>query len=153
MTSNLKFAVVACVAAGSLLTGCASVQKGDPARSAEIRKFGPKTDVAQIYVCRKPAFGGMAIRPIIEVDSKPIGTVATSTYAYAELQPGPHVIVAKSPEHESKIDFTVAVGEKKFFETWIVPGVFIGRALIEETQAEKGKECVSGADLVEPEKG
>ena len=133
-----------------LASGCASIQKGDPARSAEIKKFESKANVAQVYVCRKNTFAGAAIRPTIEVDSKPIGTIATGTYAYTEISAGTHTVVAKSPEHESKIDLSVSAGEKHFFETWIVPGVFVGRAIIEEVAPDAGQKCIGDAELVEP---
>ena len=132
-----------------LVTGCASIQKGDPVRSAEIKKFQSKEGMAQIYVCRSGSILGMAIMSKIEIDKVPLATIASSTYAYSELKSGDHVIVAKSPEHESVLNFKIGAGEKKFFKTWIVPGVFAGRAVIDELPIGDGKECIKDAELVE----
>jgi hypothetical protein len=149
MKVTTAFGAAALTGLTLLASGCASIQKGDPARSAEIKKFESKANIAQIYVCRKSTFAGAAIRPTIEVDAKSIGTIATGTYAYTEVNAGAHTVVAKSPEHESKIDLTASAGEKHFFETWIVPGVFVGRAIIEEVAPDAGKTCIGDAELVE----
>ena len=141
--------LVAVILASTLITGCASIQKGDPARSAEIKKYQSKEGMAQVYVCRSGSILGMAIMSKIEIDQIPIATIAASTYAYSEVKPGDHVIVAKSPEHESILKFKIAASEKKFFKTWIVPGVFAGRAIIDEMPIEDGKECIKDSELVE----
>jgi hypothetical protein len=113
------------------------------------KKFEKKIDVAQIYVCRKGNVMGIGIRPRVELDTKPLATIAANTYAYAELQPGKHTMIAKTPEHDSVMDFTVTAGQQMFFQTWIVPGVFAGRGVIDEIRAEDGKACVTNGELVE----
>ncbi|UCV15469.1 DUF2846 domain-containing protein [Quatrionicoccus australiensis] len=148
MKSFLKLAAMMAIVA-SLTTGCASIQRGDPLRSAEIKKFNQKVDTAQIYVCRNGSIFGMGMRPHIEINNNPLATIATSTYAYTELPAGSYRIVAKTPEHESVMEIKLAGGEQKFFQTWVVPGVLAGRGVIDEIKAEEGKECVKNAELVE----
>lgn len=131
------------------LTGCASIQMGDPAKSAAIKTFEKQPDKAQIYVCRDSRTFGMAIRPDIELNNNIIATIARSTYAYAEVMPGNHTLVAKTLEHDSKLPFTVKPGQQRFFQTWISIGVFAGWGLIEEIDAEKGRACVKDGELVE----
>lgn len=140
---------VASVILATMLSGCASIQLGDPARSAEIKKFQPKTEVGQVYVCRNSTTFGLAIRPDIEIDNKPIATVARSTYAYAEVAPGSHTIVAKTLEHDSKMPFTIAAGEQRFFQTWISVGIFAGWGIIDEIKETDGRSCVTDGELVE----
>jgi hypothetical protein len=132
-----------------VMSGCASVPMGDPARSAELKKFTPKTDVAQIYVCRNSRTFGMGIRPDIELDGKQVAKIPRSTYIYQEVKPGAHTLVAKTLEHDSKLPFTIAAGEQKFFQTWISVGVFAGWGLIDEIDQAAGKECVTDGELVE----
>lgn len=132
-----------------LLTGCASIHMGDPAKSAAIKNFEKTVDMAQIYVCRNSRTFGMAIRPDIELDQNIIATVARSTFAYAEVMPGNHTLVAKTLEHDSKLPFTVKPGEQRFFQTWISIGFLAGWGLIEEIDAEAGKACVTDGELVE----
>lgn len=135
-----------------LLSGCASVQLGDPALSASLKKFEKNGEKAQIYVCRDSRTFGMAIRPDIELDGKVIATVARSTFAYAEVMPGTHTLVAKSMEHDSKVSFTVKPGEQRFFQTWISMGILSGWGLIEEVDQAKGQSCVTDGELVESAK-
>lgn len=122
---------------------------GDPARSAELKKFEPKADVAQIYVCRNSKTMGMGIRPDVELDGKQIGIIPRSTYIYQELKPGSHTLVVKTLEHDSKFPFTIAAGEQKFFQTWISMGFLAGWGIIDEIDKTKGKECVADGELVE----
>lgn len=130
-------------------SGCASVQMGDPVRNTELKKFESKPDIGQIYVCRGGNMMGVGIRPDIILDGKPMATIARSTYAYQEVKPGTHTLVAKTLEHDSRMSFTIAAGEQKFFQTWISMGVLSGWGIIDEIDRGKGKECVAGGDLVE----
>lgn len=131
------------------MTGCASVPMGDPARSAELKKFTPKADVAQIYVCRNSRTMGMGIRPDVELDGKPIAIIPRSTYIYQEVKPGNHTLVVKTLEHDSKLPFAIAPGEQKFFQTWISMGFIAGWGIVDEIDQAKGQECVAEGDLVE----
>ena len=133
-------------------SGCASVQMGDPARSAEIKTFKVKSDLAQVYLCRNGKTFGMAIRPDGELDGKAIGTLARNTYAYAEVAPGKHTIVVKTMEHDSTLSFNIAAGEQKFFQTWISLGVLSGWGLVDEIDQNVGKACVMDGELVEAAK-
>lgn len=131
------------------LSGCASVQMGDPGKNTELKKFQSKTDVAQIYVCRNSRTMGMGVRPDLELDGKPLARIARSTYAYAEVAPGEHLLVSKTLEHDSKMPFRIAAGEQKFFQSWISVGFVAGWGILDEIDAAKGKECVAEGDLVE----
>ena len=149
MKSSISLALVA--VAGALLTGCGSVKLADPARSNELKQFAPNKGVGQVYVCRTSTFFGAAVRPTIEIDGKPVATIGRSTFGYTELPAGDHIIVAKTLEHDSKMPFTIAAGEQKFFQTWISMGVLAGWGLIDAFSTEDGKKCVTEAELVEPE--
>lgn len=131
------------------VNGCASVPMGDPARSAELKKFRPKADVAQIYVCRDSRTMGMGIRPDVELNGKQIAIIPRSSYIYQEVKPGNHTLVVKTLEHDSKLPFTIAAGEQKFFQTWISLGFIAGWGIIDEIDPAKGKECVADGELVE----
>lgn len=146
----MRFSLIANVcAAAFVITGCASVKMGDPARNAELKKFEPKPDVGQIYICRNGTVFGMGIRPDVELDGKQLSIIPRSTYLYQEVKPGNHTIIVKTPEHDSKFPFTIAAGEQKYFQTWISIGVFAGWGLIDEIDKVKGKECVTDGALVE----
>lgn len=131
------------------VAGCASVPMGDPVRSAEIKKFESKSEVAQIYVCRNSRTMGMGIRPDVELDGKQIAIIPRSTYLYQEVKPGMHTLVVKTLEHDSKIPFTIVAGEQKFFQTWISLGFIAGWGIIDEIDYAAGKACVADGELLE----
>ena len=137
--------------AAALLAGCGSVPLGDPARSAELKKFQAQSDVGQIYVCRSSSGLGLAIKPAIEVDGKVVAYIARSTYIYVEVAPGDHSLVAKTMEHDSKMPFAIAAGEQKFFQTWISPGFLSGWGIVDSMTSAEGKKCVSDGELVATE--
>ena len=131
-----------------VLTACSTpVPLGDPARSARLKEFPVKPGVGQVYVCRDGRDYGKRVRTSIELDGRIIGEVSQSTFLYSEVPPGTHEVVAKSPEHDSRIKFDIAAGEQKFFQTWLSIGAFSLWAIAEEIDAAAGKACVSGGNL------
>lgn len=136
-------------AAMATVSGCANVPMGDPARSAEIKKFEPKSEMAQIYVCRNSRTMGMGIRPDVELNGKQIAIIPRSTYLYQEIKPGTHTLIVKTLEHDSKMSFSIAAGEQKFFQTWISLGIIAGWGIIDEIDHIAGKECVANGELLE----
>lgn len=145
--SPLRLLVLAGAAA---LAGCASVPMGDPARSAELKKFTPNPAAGQIYVCRDDRFFGAAITPTVELNGKPVARLSRSNYFFAELPPGDHTVVIKTLEHESKFPFKIAAGQQQFFQTWISFGVIAGRGIIDTYTPEEGRKCVTASELVGP---
>jgi Protein of unknown function (DUF2846) len=147
---KVRILTLALATTAALMTGCASVTPGDPARGAELKKFQPNPAVGQVYVCRGGSFLGAAITPTIELNGRAIASLSRNNFFYVELAPGDHTIIAKTPEHDSKFPFKIAAGEQVFFQTWITIGVLVGRGVIDTMSAEEGKKCVSEAALVAP---
>ncbi|HMW24079.1 MAG TPA: DUF2846 domain-containing protein [Burkholderiaceae bacterium] len=140
---------LSCALAALLLSACTSIQVADPGRNAEAKKFAAKPAVGQIYVCRGSSMFGAGVRPTIELDGKAIGVLGRGNFAYAEVAPGEHTVIAKTLEHDSKMPFTIAAGEQKFFQTWISIGVIAGRGVIDTFSAEEGRACVTGGEMVD----
>jgi hypothetical protein len=143
-------AIFISVALASALAGCGTVRLADPAQSAAVKVKGPSPDFGQIFVCRN-GFLGASIRPMIELDGKPIAVIGKGTYSFTEVAPGSHTLVAKTSEHDSKLQFSIAAGEQKYFQTWISMGILTGWGIIDDFTPQEGKKCVSESDLVEPE--
>lgn len=91
----------------------------------------------------------MGIRPDVELDGKQVAIIPRSTYLYQEVKPGTHTLVVKTLEHDSKMPFTIAAGEQKFFQTWISMGILAGWGIIDEIDQATGKECVADGELLE----
>jgi hypothetical protein len=148
MNRALTTTMLAYTAVG--LAACQTAPMGDPARSAELKKFTTNPSVGQVYVCRDNRFLGAAVTPTIEVNGRAVANLTRNTYYYIELPPGDHTIIAKTFEHDSKFPFKIAAGQQVFFQTWISFGVLVGRGLIDTISAADGKKCVNEADLVGP---
>jgi hypothetical protein len=147
----IRFSVrLAALGGAALLAACQSVPMGDPARSAELKKFAPNPNAGQIYVCRDDRFFGAAITPTVELNAKPVARLARSNYFFAELPPGDHTVVIKTLEHDSKFPFKVAAGQQIFFSTWISFGIIAGRGIIDTVSVDDGKKCVTQSELVGP---
>jgi hypothetical protein len=151
MKSSISLALVAL--AGALLSACGTVTLADAARSNELKQLTANPSAGQVYVCRNNTFFGAGVKPAIEIDGKSIGNVGRKNFAYVELPPGDHIVVARTLEHDSKMPFTIAAGQQKFFQVWISMGVVVsGWGLVDEFSTEEGKKCVQEAELVEAEK-
>jgi hypothetical protein len=148
LNKTITHIVLACTVVA--LAACQTAPVGDPARSAELKKFTPSPAVGQVYVCRDSRFLGAAVTPTIEVNGRPVANLTRNTYYYMELPPGDHTIIAKTFEHDSKFPFKITAGEQIFFQTWISFGVIVGRGLIDTIPAADGKKCVTEADLAGP---
>lgn len=107
-------------------------------------------NMGHIFICRTGSLGG-AIRPTIELDGEPIAVIGRGTYSFTEIKPGDHTLVAKTPEHDSKLPFSIAAGEQKYFQTWVSVGFVVGWGLIDTMPTADGKKCVNESELVEPE--
>lgn len=143
-------AVLFPLALAATLAGCGTVRLADSELSEATKLKGPSPDVGHIFVCRTGVLGG-AIRPTIELDGTPIAVIGKGTYSFTEVAPGRHTLIAKTPEHDSKLPFTIAAGEQKYFQTWVSVGVFTGWGIIEEFSAAEGKKCLEASELVQPE--
>ena len=131
-----------------LLAACRTpVPLDDPARSAKLKEFSLKPGVGQVYVCRDGRRYGKRARTAVEIDGQPIGEVSQSTFLYKEVAPGTHELIAKSPEHDSRVTFDIAAGEQKFIQTWLSIGAFSLWAIAEEIDATAGKACVAEGNL------
>jgi hypothetical protein len=131
------------------LVGCSTVPLGDPARSAELKKFEVKQDVGQVYICRGDGHRNES-RLSVELDGKPMGRLLGNTFAYREVTPGNHEAVATSHEHDSKIPFSIAAGEQRFFRAWFTAGIIFMWAFLEDLDVATGKACVEAGNLAAP---
>ena len=79
------------------LSGCATVQLGDKAREADLKKFTPIPGKVSLYVCREQAYLAAAgVRTVVLVDNEAIGTVKPNMFVYTTLEPGRHGILLRN---------------------------------------------------------
>lgn len=108
-----KLAGMLVLVAGSLLaTGCASVPMASQDKDAEAKQFRVSPGKSRIYVYRNENFGG-AMRIVISLDGKVVGSTAPKTYFAFDVSPGKHE-VACIAENTSSLAVNAAAGRPVF---------------------------------------
>jgi hypothetical protein len=74
------------------LTGCASVQYGDKAAEADLKKFAVVPGKTSLYVCRVRGFVAGGITSKVLVDGKNIGFLKPETFVHTVVEPGEHAV-------------------------------------------------------------
>ena len=146
MSAKLWFTALAVVA----LTGCASVQYGDKAAEAELKKFNPVPGKTSLYVCRENAMLVAAgVTTAVLVDGKDIGSVKPNTFVHAVVEPGAHKVQMKNDGIASMSSPSIDIQTKadEIYFLWMgVTGKGFGNYTIDQFESpQQGRACVSGA--------
>jgi hypothetical protein len=131
--------ILAAVALGLALSGCASVPMGDAAQDAALKTFKIAPDRAGIYVYRNESMGG-AIKMNVTIDGADVGQTAAKTYLFVEVAPGFHTIVSKA-ENDDTIGVEVKPGTLTYVWQEVKMGALYARTklhLVDEAQGRKG---------------
>ena len=131
------------------LSGCATVQYGDKAIEASLKKLEPVPGKTSLYVCREDAaFFGAGNRATAIVNNNPIGTLKPNNFAHTLLDPGKHdVWVKRNPGGDSGVlSFNGTAGEVVILWVGMTAGGF-GTLTVDNFDSKfKAEACVRGAD-------
>jgi hypothetical protein len=101
------------------LSGCMTAKEGTDYAAISQKVGPPKPGQSRVVVLQRKRDGlSMALCACeVKVDGRPMGKVSVGTYAYADLPPGPHQLVASELlfPGETKRDFSTAPGRTYFF--------------------------------------
>lgn len=140
------WALLAAMAMGAILSGCASVPMGDTRQDAQLKTFpAPKPGTAGVYVYRNEVFGG-AIRIPLVLDGASLGQSGPKTYFYAELPPGRHTLVSQA-ENSDTLEFEAVAGRQHFIWQQIQMGLFQPRTKLQLVSADAGRKGVQESAL------
>ncbi|MCL7744577.1 DUF2846 domain-containing protein [Guyparkeria hydrothermalis] len=135
------------VAALLLLGGCASVPMASMEADAEAKAFTPAADKGALYIFRDEVFGA-AIPMTVSVNGHVIGQTAANSYFWLELEPGRYRVESHT-ENVSTLPVTVATGENTYVWQEVKMGMWMARSLLQEVDAERGRQGVVDSKLVE----
>lgn len=142
----MKKVVMPLVAVAALVvSGCASVPMGDPARDAALKTFTVAQDKAGIYVYRNESMGA-AVKMDVTVDGMHIGQTAAKTYFYKEVTPGKHVI-ASTAENTDTLEVDLKPGTLAFVWQEVKMGLMYARNKLHLVSEEEGKKGVQETTL------
>ncbi|WP_454255534.1 DUF2846 domain-containing protein [Pseudomonas sp. Marseille-Q8238] len=126
-----RFKLFATAFALAVLTGCASVPKGDPSEDARLKTFpAPPADQAGLYIYRD-SFAGKALKKSVKIDNEVIGETANQVYFYRLITPGQHVLATESEFSDNTLDLLAVAGQNHYVRQSIKMGVFVGGAKLE----------------------
>lgn len=134
------FKMLAALAFGLLMTGCATVPMGDAGQDAALKSFpAPKPGTAGIYIYRNETFGA-AIKQVLDIDGMTLGQSAARTYFYTEVAPGRHTITSRA-ENTDSVEVNAVAGRLYFVWQEIKMGLVQARTklnLVTDAEGRKG---------------
>lgn len=118
--------------------GC-SVPLASPELIQQAESFSPPQGKSNLYVIRPYRYTASAARFDVSLDFSGIGSVSTSSYLYAPIDPGDHFLGAQVGMGTSgRHKFTAVAGNNYFFE--VTPGFL--DIDIDQMSEEDGRESV-----------
>jgi hypothetical protein len=129
----------------ALLTGCASVPMGDPARDTQLKSFQAVPGQVAVYVFRNESMGG-AVKMDVIVNGRNIGETAANTFLFAEAPPG-KVTVASKAENTDTVEFEAKAGDIVYVWQEVKMGLMFARTKLHVVPAEQGQKGVRETKL------
>ena len=133
----------------SIFAGCASVPTADTSITNTVKQFNaPNQSKAGLYVYRKSALMGRAIKKDIWVDDKCIGETAPGVFFYEQVTGNTeHRISTESEFSPNDLILKTDAGKNYFVEQYIKPGLIVGGAGLRVQDESKGKTDISNLEL------
>ncbi|WP_066185052.1 MULTISPECIES: DUF2846 domain-containing protein [unclassified Guyparkeria] len=130
-----------------LLSGCASVPMAPMDKDAEAKSFAPPAGQGALYIFRDEVFGA-AIPMTVSINGHVIGQTASKTYFWLALDPGSYRVESHT-ENVSTLPVTVTAGSNTYVWQEVKMGMWMARSLLQEVDAERGRQGVTDSKLVE----
>ncbi|TWH64587.1 uncharacterized protein DUF2846 [Azomonas agilis] len=132
-----------------LLSGCASVPSTDTTKANEVKKFkAPQNEYSGVYIYRKDAMLGSALKKDIYIDGKCVGESAPGVFFYSEVDGDrEHTIGTESEFSPNNLKIFTEKGKLYFIEQYIKFGFFVGGADLKSVEVQEGKTEVIKTDL------
>lgn len=140
-----RISLIFAFALSSLLIGCASPPKGDPARDAALKTFQVPKDTTGVYIYRNE-YTGASVSMDVSVDGKPIGYTGAKTYLYTEVSPGKHTISSEA-ENTSTLDIDAQLGTLLYIWQESKMGFVYARNKLQLVSEKEGQEGVMDTTL------
>ncbi len=131
------------------LAGCASVPMGDPAQDARLKSFpAASAGKAGVYIYRNETFGG-AVKLNLALDGQALGSTASKTYFYKEVEPGRHTVTSYG-ENTDTLTFEALAGKLYYVWQEVKMGMFAARTKLHLVPEPDGQSGVRESSLAAP---
>lgn len=141
----MKNLVLAGIISAIALTGCSSsVPMESKETTKQAQQFNaPSPQTAGLYVYRKDAYVGQALKKDVWVGTECIGETANGVFFYKEVEADKSLELSTESEFSpNKLTIDAKNGELYFIEQYVKMGAFVGGADIQVSTTEAGKEEV-----------
>ena len=137
-----NIALVAALAAGLMLSGCASGVKFAEYR-ATVKPCEKNQGRVWFY---RPSAMGFAVQPAVDLDGSTVGHAVPGGFFHTETAPGAHE-VSVTTEMKHKKTIAVAPGQETYVRLNMAMGMFVGHVIPVETPPEKALREMEGLHL------
>ena len=129
------------IIATAALAGCSSVPMESKEKTKSAQEFNaPTQDTAGVYVYRKDAFVGQALKMDVWIGTDCVGETASGVFFYKEVPENEKLEISTESEFSAnKVTIDAKNGELYFIEQYIKMGAFVGGAMLKVADAETGK--------------
>lgn len=125
-----------------IVSGCAAVPMASREEDAAAKQFPvPKDGKAAVYIYRNSMLAP-SFKWKISLDGAVLGETANKVYFYKVIEPGKHVVSAKSVLSEGTLPFDAAPSRNYYIEQYITIGGFTGGTNLKMVNEEEGMRAV-----------
>ena len=138
--------MLAMLALGAIMTGCASVDMASSEKDQQAKQFKAKADKASIYVYRNESMGAAIKMPVL-LNNQHAGTTAAKTYMVLDVPAGKHTLISKT-ENDSVLNMAVEAGKNYYVWQEVKMGAWSARSQLQQVDEAKGKADVLECSLI-----
>lgn len=146
--NKTNWGVTAIVCAAVLISGCASVPMASSDMDVQAKQFQVAAGKSRIYVYRNENMGG-AIKIVITLDGKVVGSNAAKTYFALDVAPGKHDVACIS-ENTASLSVNAPSGKPVFVWQEVKMGTWSPKCAMIQVDDKVGRNGVLESGLAQP---
>lgn len=146
--TKLTYGFYSALLAAFLATGCASVPMASMDKDTQAKQFHVPPDMSRIYVYRNESMGG-AIKIVITLDGKVIGSNAPKTFFALDVTPGKHDVGCLA-ENTTTLPVNANAGKPVFVWQEVKMGMWSPRCALNQVDDQIGSKGVLESGLAQP---
>lgn len=130
-----------------LASGCASVPMASSDMDTQAKQFRVPPGKSRIYVYRNESIGG-AVKIVITLDGKVIGSTGRKTYFAIDVAPGKHELGC-IVENTASLSVNAAAGKPVFVWQEVKMGAWSPRCALNQVDDKVGRDGVLESGLIQ----
>lgn len=145
---NFRLGYTSILLVAVLASGCASVPMASPDMDMQAKQFQVPSGKSRIYVYRNENMGG-AIKIVITLDGKVLGSNAAKTYFAQDVAPGKHDVGCIA-ENTASVSVNAPSGKPVFVWQEVKMGTWSPKCAMIQVDDQVGRNGVLESGLAQP---